>query len=142
MQSTSALLRVGARLLILALASFVLVVLGCTGAQAFPETPPPSMSSPTELQSAAIHAASDVAAQDTAVSLDTPGQDQPACIPGRDKVRVERSATITTMALLQDSPGSNGATLPRDVPLQLVADHLAGRIPDALTHLDLGIVRT
>ncbi|AIY03450.1 hypothetical protein ART_3851 [Arthrobacter sp. PAMC 25486] len=136
MQSTNALLRVGTRLLILALTSFVLVALGCTGAQAFPETALPSVSSSAELQPAALQMTLDV------LSLDTSEKEQTSCIPGRDKVRVEHNAIVPTLALLQHSPGSNGATLPRNMPRQLGAAQRAGRIPDALTHLDLGIVRT
>lgn len=136
MHCTSALLRVGARLLVLALTSFVLVALGCTGAQAFPETASPSVSSQARLQPAPVQAPQDVA------SPDTSEQEQITCIPGRDKARVEHNAIVPTIALFQHSPGANGATLPRNVPRPLGAEQLAGRIPAALTHLDLSIVRT
>ena len=135
MQGTSALLRGGARLLILAMTSLVLVVLGCTGAQAAAETSLPSMSSPAQLRPASAHVVLDV------VSVDAPAQDQASCIPGRDTVRLEHNAPVPTTALLQHSPSNSGAAL-RRLPPDLAAERPSGRIPTALTHLDLGIVET
>ena len=135
MQDTSALLRGGARLLILAMTSLVLVVLGCTGAQAAAETSLPSMSSPAQLRPASSHVILDV------VSADAPAQDPASCVPGRDTVRLEHNAPEPTTALLQHSRSNSGAAL-RRLPPDLAAERPSGRIPTALTHLDLGIVRT
>ena len=135
MRSTSALLSGGARLLILAMTSMVLVVLGCTGAQAAAETSLPSMSSPAQLGPVSEHVVLD------AVSFDAPAPNQTACSPGRDTVQLEHNALVPTNALLQHSPSSSRAALPHLHP-DLAAERQSGRIPAALTHLDLGIVRT
>lgn len=67
---------------------------------------------------------------------------QPACTPGRDTARMEKNAVSAPTALLQHSPtgtfSRNAAQAGWDADESL----LSGRIPDALTHLDLGIVRT
>ena len=136
MLGTSALLRGGSRLLILALASLVLTVLGCTGAQASTPTALPSVSPPAQVRPAAVHAVPD------AVSLDAPQPDQPSCSPGRDTVRVEHNALVPTIALHQHPPAGSGAALPRRLPPDVAAERPSGRIPTALTHLDLGMVRT
>ncbi len=128
MRGTSATLRIAARLVILALASIFLVVLGCTGAQAATAAPATSIAGPGTL---------------TVTSSVIPsGHERPACGPGRDKARVEHNATSPGQSLLQPDPGASSAVLLRTAPLEPGLAQRSGRIPTALTHLDLGIVRT
>lgn len=140
MQNTNSLLRATARLAVLALASFVLVVLGCTGAQAFPEDVS-ATALPVAAQAVAAPTASSSISGTSASAL-APSLDKPACIPGRDKVRIEQDAISPGQALLPHQGATSAGILPKVLPLESGLLRLSGRIPAALTHLDLGIVRT
>lgn len=146
MQSTSSLLRVTARLVVLALTSFVLVVLGCTGAQAFPDvaaTTAIPLTAPAANSSVSGTGHSSTALSNTVVSSAlAPTLDKPACIPGRDKTRIEQNAISAGQGLLPHQGGTSASTLLRVAALEAGLLPRPGRIPAALTHLDLGIVRT
>lgn len=137
MQNSSAGLRMAARLLVLALSSFVLVVMGCTGAQAIPDTPAPATLS---VLAPAAQMPPDAAAD--ARSVPSAGQELTACHPGRDRVRLERNSMAPGQGLFQPGPELSGSALSRMTHPDFDSLQLAGRIPAALTHLDLGIVRT
>lgn len=130
MQRISALPRVAAHALILAFAAFMLLAIGCTGAQASPNGQVASISA-SAFQDALANTSADIYSQ----VLTT-------CNPGRDKVRVECNAVAPTQAQLQHSPENDGVGLFTPVRAETTTDQLSGRTPAALTHLDLGIVRT
>ncbi|MDJ0317296.1 MULTISPECIES: hypothetical protein [Arthrobacter] len=143
---------------LLALTGLMLVIVGCTGAQASSGNPAASGST-YELTSTAldIHAvAVPVLAVTTGLSLPStaqlpntvlsPGTDaRPAwttCVPGRDKVRLEQNALTPVSAHLQRPPSALESDLLTPARADGGADQFADRVPAALTHLDLGIVRT
>lgn len=140
MQGTAALVRAGARALVLALASLMLVVLGCTGAQASSASLPAA--------SAAVASVAQLAAPQAAGSgpetalVATAGHVQTTCMPGRGKSRVESNAVLPNPVHQQSSSGSAVAPLPRGQHAAVGAAVLDGRIPASPSHLDLGIVRT
>ncbi len=140
MQSTSASLRVAARLLILAMASLLLVVLGCTGAQAAAQAPATAAATVTAAANPTATATPHASPAMTAMVSSV--QDRPACIPGGDKVRLERSAVSPGQALLLHDPAACPGSLLRAAPLDAGPPQSWGRIPTALSHLDLGILRT
>lgn len=154
MRSTSSFIRVAAHALLLALAAFLLVTIGCTGANATPaaqDSPgtqgasamsqPLAATTPAAVQQSADLAATHITGQQ-ATGLETARQALTACVPGRDKARVESNAVAPTPAHLQDSPGNANSSLPDRARANTVSAQLSDRIPAALTHLDLGIVRT
>ena len=135
MQGTTALRRLGARALVLALASILLVVLGYSGAQA----------SPSSLAVGAVAVAPTMtkqSTQPTTALVATAGHAQTTCIPGRGKARMEADAVAPSPAQLQVSAGSAVAALPHALSGGSTSARLRGRIPSSPTHLDLGIVRT
>lgn len=135
MQGTTALLRVGTRALVLALAAVLLVVLGCTGAQASPGSPPMGTVAVTPT-------VTKQSSQPTTVLVATAGHAQTTCIPGRGKARMEANAVAPSPAQLQPSFGNAVAALPQALSCGSSSATLQGRIPSSPTHLDLGIVRT
>lgn len=123
MRSTSPTFRLLTHALLLAFAAFALVVIGCTGAQASPAT----LASPTA-QSSAVQSAT--------------AQKSPKCVPGRDKAKVERNAVAPNPAHLQPPPANPDSALPGRARADASVLLFSSRDPAALTHLDLGIVRT
>ncbi len=115
--------RIAAHVILLAFTAAMLLDFGCTGVQASPD--------PETVPVIAVSSAADAASPAL-----------PACIPGRDKVRLECHAMAPTPAQLQHSPASTGMELFSQIRTVKSTGQLAGRIPAALTHLDLGIVRT
>lgn len=75
-------------------------------------------------------------------SVPSAGQELTACHPGRDRVRLERNSMAPGQGLFQPGPELSGSALSRMTHPDFDSLQLAGRIPAALTHLDLGIVRT
>lgn len=145
MRSTSSFIRVAAHGLLLAFAAFLLVTVGCTGANASPgaqENPGTQGASAVSQPDAGTTPAAGQATGQQAARLETSGQVLTACVPGRDKARVESNAVAPTLAHLQDSPGDAGSGLPDRARANTASAQLSDRIPAALTHLDLGIVRT
>ncbi len=164
MQRINALPRVAAHALILAFAAFMLLAIGSTGAQASPNGQVASIGA-SAFNDTVLH-------DDNAQNVDAALNDGPAlntsagmtadtvrgtaakssagvsghvltsCTPGRDKVRVESNAVAPAQAQLQHSPGNDCTGLFAPVHPGIAADQLSGRTPAALTHLDLGIVRT
>ncbi|MEO6529699.1 MAG: hypothetical protein ABI563_05495 [Specibacter sp.] len=129
MRSTAPMLRLTAQAVLLAFAGLLLVTLGCGGAQAA-----------TAAQASATHV---YTAQFSPAALDNVvAPASPACIPGRDKVRLERDALPPTPAQLQPTRNDAGAGFAERAGTHSGAAPLLGRIPASLTHLDLGIVRT
>lgn len=137
MQTSSTGLRIAARLLILALSAFAFVVIGCTGAQAIPASPSPAAVS---VLGPAVQVTPGTAAN--AQSVVTAVQELPACNPGRVKVRLEHNAITPGQGLFPPGPELSGSALPRNAHPEVEALQAVGRIPAALTHLDLGILRT
>lgn len=160
MRSTSSFIRLAAHGLLLAFAAFVLVTVGCTGANASTgaqtapgaraasaSSQPLTVATPTAGQQALPVATDQQATVQeppglATSGLETSGQVLTACVPGRDKARVESNAVAPTVAHLQDSPGNCSSGLPDRARADTAAAQLSDRIPAALTHLDLGIVRT
>lgn len=143
MQTSSTGLRIAARLLILALSAFAFVVIGCTGAQAIPASPSPaavSVPGPVSVLGPAVQVTPGTAAN--AQSVVTAVQELPACNPGRVKVRLEHNAITPGQGLFPPGPELSGSALPRNAHPEVEALQAVGRIPAALTHLDLGILRT
>ena len=136
MQHIGARPRLGAQALILAFAAFMLVAIGCTGAHAFPTEQATSISASPALPGSGA----DTFAADT--FADAVGHAPPSCIPGRNKVRVERNAVPPSQAHLHHPPASGCTGLFASARAEGTADQFSGRTPAALTHLDLGIVRT
>ncbi|MFB9166519.1 hypothetical protein [Arthrobacter psychrochitiniphilus] len=124
--------------LLLALGSMTLVVIGCTGAQASPGMQTIAVSPAAEQQ---ITAAT-TAALNTRGILNTLNQLSPECKPGHKKVRLESHAVSPNLVQLQSPRGSFGSPLPHRLLVDGAAQQFLGRIPAALSHLDLGIVRT
>ncbi|MDO5751951.1 hypothetical protein [Arthrobacter sp.] len=131
MQHIGALPRLGAQAIILAFVAFMLVAIGCTGSHA----------SPNE-QAASISASPAFNSSGAGTFADAVGHALPSCIPGRNKVRVERNAVPPSQAHLHHSPVSGCTGLFAPARAEGTADQFSGRTPTALTHLDLGIVRT
>ncbi|MFQ4147694.1 hypothetical protein AAGW05_03195 [Arthrobacter sp. LAPM80] len=145
MRSSRQSLRFTVRTVLLTFTAFVLMAIGLTGAPASPGTQTTTALA-SAVQAAKPHAPQMQAAQGarplTASVVETTGQRSTECVPGRNKVRVERDAVSPTQAHLQHSPGSSGAGLLCGARADTSAAGQSGRIPAALTHLDLGIVRT
>lgn len=152
MQRINALPRVAAHALILAFAAFLLLAIGSTGAQASPNGQVASIGASAfndtplndgpALNTAAGMTADTVRSTAAKSSASVSGQVLTSCTPGRDKVRVESNAVAPAQAQLQHSPGNDCIGLFTSVQPGIAADQLSGRTPAALTHLDLGIVRT
>ncbi|ALE91423.1 hypothetical protein AOC05_02095 [Arthrobacter alpinus] len=132
MRGTSPSFRLLTHALLLAFAAFALVVIGCTGAQASPAT----VTSPTA-RSSTVQSAT---AQSSAVQSTAPGS--PKCVPGRDKAKVERNTVAPNPAHLQPSPANPDSARPDRARADTSVLQFSSRDPAALTHLDLGIVRT
>ncbi|POH74728.1 hypothetical protein [Arthrobacter glacialis] len=132
MRSSSFTVRLAAHAVLLAFAGMLLVAFGCSGAQA---------SAGMQVATASVSAAQFSPAIETSVeSLIAPVST--ACIPGRDKVRLDRDTLPPTPAQLQPKQNDADAGLSRRARENSGAVALLGRIPASLTHLDLGIVRT
>lgn len=135
MQRISTGFRFTAHALILAFVALTLVVIGCNGAQA-------SAAQQVAITVSATTPASAPASNAVALKKATAQKENPACAPSGSSARVEKIALAPSPALLPHSPSS---VLDQLSPYVLVGDGLSphsGRIPAALTHLDLGIVRT
>ena len=146
MQHLRALPRLGAQALILAFAAFMLMAIGCTGAPVSPNGQVASISaSPfSKIVLGSTPSGSAAALDRSAVDItaDAAGHALPTCIPGRNKVRVERNAAPPSQAHLQHTPANGCTGLFAAVRTETGADQFSGRTPAAWTHLDLGIVRT
>ena len=129
MQRTSMSLRLVTEALVLAFIALVLVVAGCTGAQV------------SSKQLAAAAPVSTVLIETTLVASTAVDQ-PPVCIPGRDKTRVETNAASPSSAALHYCPTGISVRTAAHLGNDSQASQRSGRIPAALTHLDLGIVRT
>ena len=127
MQRTTVTLRLVTQALVLALIALVLVVVACTGAQG---------------SSTQQTAAQQISAQQTTLIEGTAVERPPLCIPGRDTTRVESNALSPSSAALHYCPTGISVRTAAQLGNDSQASQLSGRIPAALTHLDLGIVRT
>ena len=151
-QHLCALPRLGAQALILAFAAFMLMAIGCTGAPVSPNGQVASISASPfskivlgSTPSGSAPALGSAAALDRSavdITADAAGHALPTCIPGRNKVRVERNAAPPSQAHLQHTPANGCTGLFAAVRTETGADQFSGRTPAAWTHLDLGIVRT
>lgn len=140
MQRTSAALRFPspgftaarlAQVVVVALIALVLVVAGCTVAQ--------SSATAGSLSPAAV---SQATPQATVLNEVTAAQRLLACIPGRDKTRAETNALSPASAALLHCPAGTWVQTAVLFGAERNPSQRAGRIPAALTHLDLGILRT
>ena len=132
MQRTTVALRLVTQALVLAFIALVLVVVACTGAQS-------SSMQQTVAQQISAHQTTLIEA--TAVE-GTAVERPPLCIPGRDTTRVESNAVSPSAAALHYCPTGISVRTAAHLGNDSQASQLSGRIPAALTHLDLGIVRT
>ncbi|MET4002831.1 MULTISPECIES: hypothetical protein [Arthrobacter] len=129
--------------LLLALGTMTLVVIGCTGAQASPGMQTIAVTPAAEQQiTAATTAALNTHSSRTRDVLHAVNQLSPECKPRHKKVRLESHAVSPNLVQLQSPRGSFGSPLPHRLLVDGAAQQFLGRIPAALSHLDLGIVRT
>lgn len=123
--------------ILLAFAGMLLVAFGCSGAQAQAGMQATAAHAPTAHVSAAQFSPStDVSLAVLTAPVST------ACVPGRDKVRLERDAVPPVPAHLQPAQQDTSAGLAERTKANGGAAQVLGRTPASLTHLDLGIVRT
>lgn len=144
MQRTSAALRFPspgfaaarlAQVVVVAIIALVLVVAGCTVAQ--------FSASASSLSPAAVSQSAPQTAPQTAVLNEvTAAQRLLACIPGKDKTRAETNALSPASAALLHDPAGTWVQTAVLFGAEGNPSQRAGRIPAALTHLDLGILRT
>lgn len=120
-----------ARVVVVALIALALVVAGCTVAQSSP-------SSGLVGPAAAVQATPAA----SAVNDVTAAQRLLACIPGRDKTRAETNALSPSSAALLHCPAGTWVQTAVRFGAERTTSQRVGRIPAALTHLDLGILRT
>ncbi|POH71589.1 hypothetical protein [Arthrobacter glacialis] len=132
MRSNSFTVRLAAHAVLLAFAGMLLVAFGCSGAQA---------SAGMQVATASVSAAQFSPATETSVEARI-APVSTACIPGRDKVRLERDTLPPSPAQLQPKQNDADAGLSGRAWENSGAVALLGRMPASLTHLDLGIVRT
>lgn len=117
---------------LLAFAGMLLVAFGCSGTQAR-----------AGMQATTAHVSATQFSPATDVSLAAlTAPVSTECVPGRDKVRLEREALPPTLAHLHPAQQDTDAGLSERTTANVGAAQLLGRIPASLTHLDLGIVRT
>ncbi|MHA7271270.1 hypothetical protein [Arthrobacter sp. HLT1-20] len=147
MRSTVSMLRLTTHAILLAFAGLLLVAFGCSGAQAQAGMQATATHAPTAHVSAAHVSAAHVSAAQFSPATDVSvaaltAPVSTACVPGRDKVRLERDALPPVPAHLQPAQQDTDAGLAERTKANSGAAQLLGRTPASLTHLDLGIVRT
>lgn len=129
-------LRFLTRSLLLTFTAFALILTGGISAQAAPLDPVTHHQATVQL---APLPQSTAPASNALKSVNTV---LTACVPGRDKTRVESNAVTPSPAHLRHTPANANSGFADRAQTDIAGAQLPGRIPSALTHLDLGIVRT
>lgn len=132
------------RVILVALLGLVLVVLGWTGQAKTTEAIIPTATSAISASStgfAGTAAATATATTPTVLDKLT-SLKRTACVPGRETGQPECTALPSNPAHVQQLDDGALSSLSQPLSAAWSTSAMGGRIPAALTHLDLGILRT